>query len=454
MAQATSGEKEITIEGQKYRLRTQVVYQNGLGVTGTLSTTAPIRYVVQYKPLPSPLNPVPDWSNLGERDTNDTNNWIFTPIAGGGFKKALSAKGSNSLTTSLDDATSNALSKSAKVTKQQANLILQVAPNVAPTVPAPQPTPTPASGTTQQTPTSDPTITTKDLPEQIKGIGRKWNNETYYYPTSIQTNGQDFIKFNIIQYQASKINEKNSTSIQEKNYTTTTSLATIILPIQPSITDRNIVEWQNNSLSPVDLALYSLSSTAMTGDINDINSILSKLGDTVTKDENVKKAITLYLKQKALNVEGLLSRFGGAIVNPNLELLFQGPQLRPFDFTFRLSPRDKDEATEVRKIIRAFKEAMAPQVSNGNLFLAAPNVFNISYHTKGKDNEETLHPSLNKIKTCALQSCNVDYTPDGSYMTFNDEKRTMTSYNLTLQFVELEPVTSKDYAEPYDEIGY
>ena len=52
MAQATSGEKQITIDGQKYGVRTQVVYQDGLGTGGTLSTTAPIRYVVQYKPEP------------------------------------------------------------------------------------------------------------------------------------------------------------------------------------------------------------------------------------------------------------------------------------------------------------------------------------------------------------------------------------------------------------------
>lgn len=316
----------------------------------------------------------------------------------------------------------------------------------------PQPTP-PESGN-QPSSTPDP-ITTKDLDiEKIKGEKfREWNNVTYYYPTSIQTNGQDFIKFNIIQYQTSKIDKKNSTSF-EKKYTTVDSLANIILPIQPSITDRNLVEWGQNELNPVQLAGYSLASEGTSGELENITKILNTLGDTVSKDPNVKKAITLYLKQKTLNVSGLLSRFGGAIVNPNLELIFQGPQLRPFDFTFRLSPRDIDEATQVRSIIRAFKEAMAPQVSAGGLFLATPNVFNISYHTKGKNNEETLHPSLNKIKTCALQSCNVDYTPDGSYMTFNDEKRTMTSYNLTLQFVELEPVTSKDYTTPYDEIGY
>ena len=73
--------------------------------------------------------------------------------------------------------------------------------------------------------------------------------------------------------------------------------------------------------------------------------------------------------------------------------------------------------------------------------MKAPNVFRINYLIRGEGD----HPSLNKIKLCALQSCSVDYTPDGSYMTFNDVNATMTSYNLSLQFQELEPVTSGDY---------
>ena len=95
---------------------------------------------------------------------------------------------------------------------------------------------------------------------------------------------------------------------------------------------------------------------------------------------------------------------------------------------------------------------MSVQNTADNIFLKAPNVFQINYLIKG----ERDHPSLNRIKVCALQSCSVDYTPDGSYMTFNDENATMTSYNLTLQFQELEPVTSKDYENntSINEIGY
>ena len=85
---------------------------------------------------------------------------------------------------------------------------------------------------------------------------------------------------------------------------------------------------------------------------------------------------------------------------------------------------------------------MSVKTTQDNLFLKAPNVFKIKY-VNGSTRED--HKSLNRIKTCALQSCSVDYTPDGSYMTFNDAEHTMTSYNLTLQFQELEPVTDVDY---------
>jgi hypothetical protein len=323
---------------------------------------------------------------------------------------------------------------------------------------APNPTPTPTTPTTPTTPGPDQkeTLTEEDLnfKEQIQGDGRK-SYDNLIYPTSLKTNKQDYIKFTIFNYKASKLDKKSATSLVQNPYIETESIGSIILPIQPSISDSNVVDWGGKELSPVDIGLLSLSDAGMKGSVEQATDIFRQLGNTVFTNENVKKAIILKLKERALNVEGLLSRFGGAIVNPNLELLFQGPTLRPFNFTFRLSPRSEGEATQVRSIIRAFKEAMAPQVSKGGLFLATPRVFNISYHTPGKE----MHPSINRIKTCALQSCNVDYTPDGSYMTFNDDNRTMTSYNLTLQFSELEPVTSKDYFDnnkpiPVDHIGY
>ena len=54
---------------------------------------------------------------------------------------------------------------------------------------------------------------------------------------------------------------------------------------------------------------------------------------------------------------------------------------------------------------------------------------------------------------CALTAMNVDYTSEGTYMTFEDG--TMISYVISLSFMELEPVYNHDYNEfGEDEIGF
>ena len=80
-------------------------------------------------------------------------------------------------------------------------------------------------------------------------------------------------------------------------------------------------------------------------------------------------------------------------------MLFGGPQLRRFTFQFLMSPRDKEEATQVRKIIRFFKQGMSVKTSASNVFLKAPNVFDIQYQAFTTDGREIPHPSINRIKT-------------------------------------------------------
>jgi hypothetical protein len=90
---------------------------------------------------------------------------------------------------------------------------------------------------------------------------------------------------------------------------------------------------------------------------------------------------------------------------------------------------------------------MSVKTSSSNVFLKAPNIFKIQYQTFNTNGDEILHPSLNIIKECALKSCDVQYTPDGTYMTYDDPFRTMTSYQLSLSFGELDPIYDSDYTE-------
>ena len=190
-----------------------------------------------------------------------------------------------------------------------------------------------------------------------------------------------------------------------------------------------------------------IGSSDVTDLASQTGTILGKIAKEITSGGAYAAALKTYFAQEAVGAQNLLSRTTGAILNPNFELLFNGPSLRPFAFTFRMSPRDEKEAAQVRKIIRFFKQGMSVKTSESNIFLQSPNIFKIDYITFDADGKQISHPSINRIKTCALLSCDVDYTPDGTYMTYNDSSRTMTSYQLSLRFSELDPIYDKDYQD-------
>ena len=173
----------------------------------------------------------------------------------------------------------------------------------------------------------------------------------------------------------------------------------------------------------------------------------------------VRQFITAYFAGKAVGAN-ILGRSGVAI-NPNLELLFSGPSLRSFSYNFRFTPREPAEAREIRDIIKVFKKGMAPRRTEGNVFLKVPFVWKLKY-IKGNDAQNSIgnydqHPYLNKIKPCALKSFNVNYMPDGSYMTYAGSgvgKGSMTSYQVSMEFGELEPIYNNDIDMTKDDMGY
>ena len=308
-----------------------------------------------------------------------------------------------------------------------------------------------------------------DLINSISIKGRNFRKEYahYSYPEGLKSNKQDRIRFEQVYSEGTKITTAlDSRSFQRKIKNIKGS---VTLPIVTGIGDQNNVNWKGATLNPIQSTAAALALNVFEGARagNNINEIVQSAGNAFNDakavlatqaGDDIRSGINVYLAQQAVGAQNLLSRTTGAIANPNLELLFTGPQLREFGFTFRLSPRDAEEATQVRKILRFFKQGMSVKTSSSNVFLKAPNIFKIRYQTFNTNGDEIEHPSINFIKTCALTSCDVQYTPDGSYMTYEDAYRTLTAYQLTLRFGELDPIYDSDYTELDDDddqvIGY
>jgi len=257
-------------------------------------------------------------------------------------------------------------------------------------------------------------------------------------------NGSDFILFTSRQYEGGKVSTGANFALQTNRAGAVVD--TIKLPIQSTIQDGNFCDWQEDKLDFIkaagaDFGLKIIETGLSESSQKSISNI-TKAAQTAAGGA-IGKAVGTALLEGALNAN-LRSRFSGEVMNPNLELLFNGPQLRTFSFSFFMSARDEDEAKEIKKIIKAFKKNMAAKTSE-SLFLKAPNIFEIKY-INGSTGQE--HQSLNQIKNCALQGCNVSYTPGGTYSTFNDAAKTMTAYKLDLQFGELDPIYDSDYDNP------
>ena len=147
-----------------------------------------------------------------------------------------------------------------------------------------------------------------------------------------------------------------------------------------------------------------------------------------------------------VSAKSVIARSTGQILNNNLELLFQGVNLRSFPYSINISPRGYKEAEVVKDIIRSLKMSMAPKAgeiqegSNQSLFIKSPDVFQLKYLRDGED-----HPFLNAFKICALTGMSVNYTNAGTYASYDDG--TPVNIRMNLTFKEINPIYHEDYLQ-------
>ena len=105
----------------------------------------------------------------------------------------------------------------------------------------------------------------------------------------------------------------------------------------------------------------------------------------------------------------------GQVITDRMELAFKGVDRRKFQYTFKMMPRSKEEADEVRNIVNKFKFHMTPEMVDNNQrgrMMKFPDTFSIQYMYQGNENTY-----LNKVRECYLQGMDVSYGGD-RYRTF------------------------------------
>jgi hypothetical protein len=332
------------------------------------------------------------------------------------------------------------------------------------------------------TPTERPTVPIqynprrgRFKPKNTKKPNAK-NKQILRYPLAVLNESTDYLHIKVLEYEEIGGGLVSDPTRRQNNKSGKSILQDVILPMPSNVQDGNTVSYSDSNMNTITAAaLKGITNFMDVGENFTVQSLSDTANDAKTKVTDALKdqydalggraglqsLATKYFASQAISVFGgnvsvnqLLAREQGIIFNPNMELLFNGPTLRGFGFSFKFTPRTKEEAEEVKTIIRVFKQYMAPKTTTSGAasatsvtYLGTPSVFELSYR-KGSGE----HPYLNKFKQCFLENMSVNYTGEGTYATYEDGEP--ISMIMTLQFKEIQPIYDEDYDERDTTVGY
>ena len=195
------------------------------------------------------------------------------------------------------------------------------------------------------------------------------------------------------------------------------------------------------------------------GTLNTFNEFAAgRISDGVTSLKTLGDQAADGLQSFLLGAVGVIPGLGGlretaemksgVVIADRLELAFKGVNKRAFQYTFKMTPKDKAEVDMIRKIIFAFKANMLPEFLGGHRGgrrLTVPNTFDIAYMYSASQN---LH--IHNISTCVLENMNVTYGGD-RYRTFEPdaEGAQPVETTITLNFKEMELITRERVFEGF-----
>lgn len=169
----------------------------------------------------------------------------------------------------------------------------------------------------------------------------------------------------------------------------------------------------------------------------DVGQVFKDLGDEARKKtadfivNNANKALG-----SGVTIQQALGGIGGTIVNPNVEMMYESPEMRTFSLTYKMFASTPGESEEIRAICNTFKKNMLPSFGRGG-FINVPNVVRVTFMTGSEPN-----PFVSQFKACAISNVSINYTPDGSWASYEGGAPVAT--NITINFKELKMLFAED----------
>lgn len=278
------------------------------------------------------------------------------------------------------------------------------------------------------------------------------------YPFELAQNESDYMVFSSHAYRTNQKNlGNNGSGGTNSGPPTTGDTITLFMPTSTPPASNGNGWGQDDAIGPLESIKRSLA-TGVTGAIidagnKDITSIIETFAKGAVND--IKSQGLPALRQAGIGAVGglvgksanaLLALSKGMIYNPNIELLYQGPSLRGFNFTFIFTPKSKKEADIVNKIILEFKKWSAPEAKDG--MFEVPAVWEINYMTGQAKNK-----NMNTFKRCALTNIATQDNASLDYHMSYEGGMPITT-TMSLEFMEVDIITRQDHIDSGTNRGF
>jgi hypothetical protein len=250
---------------------------------------------------------------------------------------------------------------------------------------------------------------------------------------------------------------------------------TICLPLPNELNDNTGVDWDNQNLEAVgDIINGSLASGATAALLRNSGALLTGAGKGIAGGIKsaggamggvsgaAVKALGGGLENMvpdAAQVTSAIQQSQGLAPNPNPSVMFRGPQLREFTYTWTIFPDNKKQSDALRTMIKRIKSRVLPKSagSDSASVLNYPNTVQINFFpwdTVGSDNPWGWGSNtIIRIKKCVVKSFNVNYTPTNVPAFFADggDSPHAVATNITITLQEIEYMLANDWGGGYGE---
>lgn len=241
--------------------------------------------------------------------------------------------------------------------------------------------------------------------------------------------------------------------MKKDDFEITSDIARIFLPLPAQLATGYNQGYSSESLGPIGKEAAELGEAFKTGGIESgLKSVKDKFSGLLT-EEGLKKAAStgLYYTTAAAEggggaIAGLVSKIpvvgvaigatlapaakgamagGGLARNPYMALIYEAPNLREHQFSWKFIAKDYNESIAILDIIKLFKYHSAPQRGSGltEHFFDYPDQFDIDFHYDA---------NLYNIGPSVLKSMDVNYHAEGQPLYFSIDDATEDGENLKI----------------------